>query len=157
MIEIKGYERLYSITKNGEVFSHISKKYLKKQCNGNGYLCVYLSFNGVQTKHFIHRLVASAFIENPDDKKTVNHKNGDKKDNRVKNLEWASYSENHVHAYDKRLKNLSVKLNKKQVKEIFISKKDRKVIADNYGVSETTIREIKTGKTWSRVTKDLKC
>lgn len=155
--DIEGYEGLYSVTENGEVLSHINNKFLKPQHNGNGYMCVYLSNNKVQTKHFIHRLVAKAFIKNPKNKRTINHINGNKKDNRVKNLEWLSYSENHIHAYDISLKSLSRKLNEQQASDIFLSSEKNKLLAQKYKVSETTIRDIKRGRTWGRITGKLKC
>jgi hypothetical protein len=48
---------------------------------------------------YVHRLVALAFLDNPDFKRVVNHKNGNPKDNRLENLEWATHSENNAHAY----------------------------------------------------------
>ena len=63
-----------------------------------GYLMVNLCKNGKQKPHYIHRLVAQAFIPNPENKPQVNHIDGDKNNNRVSNLEWATYLENHLHA-----------------------------------------------------------
>jgi hypothetical protein len=65
-----------------------------------GYLCVNLSENNKAKKQYVHRLVAIYFLSNPLCKKTVNHKNGIKDDNRVENLEWATQSENNKHSYD---------------------------------------------------------
>lgn len=70
----------------------------------NGYLHVCLHKNKQQKTVRVHRLVANEFIENPQNKPQVNHKNGNKKDNRIENLEWATSSENINHAVKTGLK-----------------------------------------------------
>ncbi len=74
-------------------------KILKPQITKRGYLYVQLYINGKHEKHLVHRLVAQAFIANPDNKPEVNHLNGVKSDNRVENLEWVTRSENNQHAH----------------------------------------------------------
>jgi HNH endonuclease/NUMOD4 motif len=70
-----------------------------------GYFLVRIVFdNRKPTNRLVHRLIAQTFHDNPDNKSTVNHKNGDKMDNHVDNLEWNTFSENNQHAYDMGLK-----------------------------------------------------
>lgn len=63
------------------------------------YLRVYLNAHPLRKRFLVHRLVAIQFIQNPENKPCVNHKDGDKYNNRVSNLEWNTYSENNLHAY----------------------------------------------------------
>ena len=93
---IQGYEGLYSVSNRGRVYSYRSKRCLKPAHTKAGYHCVHLADKGKVSVMFIHRLVALAFIPNPQDKPTVNHINEIKTDNRVENLEWAT---NHEQKY----------------------------------------------------------
>lgn len=99
--EIKGFEGRYEVSSLGRIRSipPMSKKIRirKNFVDKDGYEgCLLRSPNKYNTKK-VHRLVAEAFIPNPDAKHEVNHKNGNKKDNRAANLEWASHSENQRH------------------------------------------------------------
>ena len=96
---VNGYERLYRLYADGEVWSVRSGKFLSQELV-KGYNRVSLSLNGKVKRFQVHRLVANHFILNPDKKPCVNHKNGDKKDNNILNLEWCTYSENEKHSYD---------------------------------------------------------
>ena len=73
---------------------------LKTKIDRYGYEVVALSINGVMKDLKIHRLVAEAFLPNPDNLPTVNHKDGNKKNNFLSNLEWSSYTDNQQHAHD---------------------------------------------------------
>ena len=83
----------YEITADGKLFSIRSKKYLKPAKDKYGYLAFTVSINNARSTLKAHRLVAQAFIPNPLNKPTVNHRNGVRTDNRVENLEWATHKE----------------------------------------------------------------
>lgn len=91
----------YIIFKDGKVYNEVTKNYLKGSINGAGYLFYRLkNSNGKYESIGCHRLLAICFIETTDDIKglCVNHKNGNKLDNSLTNLEWATYKENLWHA-----------------------------------------------------------
>lgn len=94
--DVKGYEGCYQVSSFGRVRreGHIIKGCLA----ANGYLVLNLSMHGKEKTSTIHRIVAKAFIPNPENKVQVNHINGDKTDNRVENLEWVTKSENAIHS-----------------------------------------------------------
>lgn len=89
----------YQISTTGLVKSLKTNKLLSIQISNTGYKRCELYHNGRKKKHHIHRMVAIAFVPNPENKKYVNHKNGIKEDNRPVNLEWCTHSENMKHAY----------------------------------------------------------
>lgn len=95
--EVAGTDGYYFVSTLGRVASLYNNKprILKPQKWGNGYLAV--SING--KKQRIHRLVANAFLENPDNKPVVHHKNHNKTDNRLCNLEYTTYKENTQYYY----------------------------------------------------------
>lgn len=95
MKDIKGYEGLYAITPEGEVYSYKSKKFLKPGTNHKGYLFVNLCKNGKVKCVRVHRLVAMAYLPNPDSLPQVNHKDENKTNNCLQNLEWCDNKYNH--------------------------------------------------------------
>jgi len=88
----------YTIREDGLVLSRFGRT-IKQQLDTSGYARVELWENGVGKKHLVHRLVAAAFIPNPQGKPQVNHIDGNKSNNRASNLEWVTQSENQIHAY----------------------------------------------------------
>ena len=85
----------YSINEYGEVRNDITGKLKRTFINKNsGYVCVDLYKDNKSTKHTIHRLLAETFIPNPLNKSTVDHKDGNRLNNSLENLRWATYSEN---------------------------------------------------------------
>ncbi|MDR1286282.1 MAG: HNH endonuclease [Treponema sp.] len=100
--DITGYEGLYKASNYGNILSvqrhkinrTIRERILKKDKGKNGYFCIYLSKNGKVKKHLIHRIVAMTFIPNPENLPQVNHKDENKSNNYVGNLEWCTCSYN---------------------------------------------------------------
>lgn len=105
MKDIIGYEGLYAITSCGRVWGYKRKKFLKPIPDKDGYLKVNLCKNGVIKAHYIHRLVAAAYIPNPDNKPTVNHKDENKTHNWINNLGWMTMAEQNI--YGTRLERVS--------------------------------------------------
>ena len=91
---IIGYENLYKINNYGEVLSLRSNKILKPNNNGIGYFIIQLCKNGKRKNYLIHRLVAEHFLDNPNNLPEVNHKDEDKSNNFVNNLEWCKHKYN---------------------------------------------------------------
>lgn len=94
---IEGYEEKYRISDKGEVQHRESNEKewkTKKRIEKNGYYCVRLSKSGKRKLKYVHRLVAEAFIDNTENKETVNHKEGRKHCNCVDNLDWMTQKEN---------------------------------------------------------------
>jgi len=96
--KIEGFEN-YEICYVGLV-RNIKTKRILKQEKCKGYLRVSLCKDNVVKRFLVHRLVATYFLENKENKKCVNHKNGDKEFNHFLNLEWVTHSENERHSYD---------------------------------------------------------
>lgn len=91
---IPGYEGEYSASADGRIYSHKTERWLKPNISRNGYESVELFNEGVGKRMFIHRLIAITFIPNPENKEQVNHKDENKRNNSLENLEWSTRREN---------------------------------------------------------------
>lgn len=97
---LKGYEGLYAITSLGNFWSYRLKRWISQWTDDHGYSRVTFRVNGKSHSPRLHRLVGEHFIKNPLNKPQINHKNGDKTDNTVSNLEWVTARQNIQHAID---------------------------------------------------------
>lgn len=113
--EVSGFERFYLVSNTGRVKSmskfkgtnfsvFCPEKEMKIRDNGLGYMIITLRNNSFIKRFYIHRLVAMLFISNPENKKEVNHKDGNKSNNDYSNLEWSTRLENEAHAWSTGLK-----------------------------------------------------
>lgn len=167
-----GFEGLYMVSDLGRVKSLqkirknrytycVKGERILRQANKEGYLSVALADHGTPTSFTVHIIVASAFIPNPNNYPEVNHKNGNKKDNRVFELEWITHQQNIKHAFDIGIKNqIGSKcpraiLNEDKVIEIRNKFRPliytRKMLSDEYGVSVATIKKVLNKSNWSHI------
>lgn len=161
--KITGYEGLYEISSCGEVYSCYKNKTLKPSKNKLGYLIVNLYRDGKYKSYYVHRLVAEAFITKPENQESeVNHKDLDKTNNIVSNLEWVTHRDNLRHAVDSGVvmgcpgeKSHHAKLTNDEVIEIrnmFVSGVYKiATIADMFNVSYNVIYNIVMFQTYKDV------
>jgi hypothetical protein len=102
---IQEYKGKYIISSYGRIINlknvnNGTMKEMKPYKRKNGGFQISLSMNGKMKMHHVHRLLAQAFIPNPENKPCINHKDGNRNNNHLSNLEWCTYLENNRHAID---------------------------------------------------------
>lgn len=150
--DIPNYEGLYRISNYGRIFM-INRNRLKAfGDNMRGYYHVSLTKNGVQKIYKVHRLVATLFVENPNNKPQVNHKDGVKTNNFFENLEWVTLQENidHFVKSGKPKKYKSLLENSLRRKADFDSGLTNKELAEKWGISQKTVVGYLSYHNWSR-------
>jgi len=176
--DVVGYEDFYQVSSYGKVRSldrviartarGVSSNYTKpgalmsQSKKGSFYMRVCLSKESKSNKHYVHRLVAQAFKDNPHSLPCVNHLDGDKMNNNKDNLKWCTHAENNQHAKDLGLHNVHgegchlSKLTSIDVLDICdkLDNKDMtyKEIANHYSITPENVSYIDKGKTWKAVT-----
>ena len=149
---IEGYPN-YLISDTGVVFNKRTNREQKPRLDKDGYYVLGLSCNGVKKIHRVHRLVAQAFIPNPDNLDTVNHINHNKTDNRVQNLEWMDNIDN-ARDGNKGItgeKASAAKLTQEQAREIrrlYSTGMKQKEIAKIYNVTQMCISNVVRNKVY---------
>lgn len=156
--DIKGYEGIYQVSNLGKVKSlkrkvraekggyYTKEKELKIFEDNIGYLAVGLTDNGKTKIIRLHRLIAEAFIPNPENKPVINHINGIKNDVRIENLEWNTYKENSQHAVKTGLKKVTEKQRNASSKNILKAREINSVKVRQLDLNGNYI------KTWNSMT-----
>ena len=162
---VVGYEGLYEVSDQGRVRSvdRITRdgrrwkgRVLSTNKVSTGYLRAVLSVDGKYNHVYVHRLVADAFVPNPQGKLEVNHKDGNKKNNVASNLEWVTHSENGLHAFRVLGRTAAKsmlgkpspnrKLTDEQAEMIRTSERSCYSLAREFGVSDSVVQDIRNGK-----------
>lgn len=150
--DIPNYEGAYMVSSSGKVKSARTNSLLSLHIRGKGYLGASL-----RGKTFlVHRLVAMAFLPNPENHKTVNHKDGNRSNNYLSNLEWASYKENNEHGikrnawYGENRDNSKLDWMRVLTIRTFKGRKGfmQRYFSSLYGVSEKAIQQVNNETTW---------
>ena len=171
---IPGYEGLYQIDAHGRILSlerrvktkgnvyrTIPEHFLTWQPTYDGYMFAKLTKEKIKKCIKIHRLVALAFIPNPSNKPQVNHKDGNKKNNSIDNLEWVTGKENMAHAVENNLNNCGrgeAQGHSKATDEMVLKMREHakggrthQSIADEFGFSRSAVTSIINKKRWNHI------
>lgn len=149
------------VSEDGDVKSH--GRIIKGEICRNGYRRIHVQHDGNDMKFLVHRLVAEAFIPNPEQLPVVNHIDGNKLNNAVDNLEWCDYSDNLKHAYRTKLRSANGESNNmhkltaaevQEIRRIYVKRShgmNSYDLAKKFGVAPKTIQNIVNGKAWKTI------
>lgn len=158
--DVVGYEKYFLVSNKGRLFSKRTNIILKQHEHKHGYLHVASKIGGRKGKNIcfkMHRVVAEAFIKNPENKPTVNHKDGIKTNNEDINLEWSTSSENNKHAYMVGLRKPTNMTDKRKLSnsDVLFIRNNLKIssrkLAKIFNVNKTNILKIRNYKTYKDV------
>ncbi len=161
-VVIDGDTTKYQVSSNGLIMSLHGRKprIIKGRISYDGYHNAHLRVSGRPKTVKVHRLVALAFIPNPEDLREVNHIDGNKLNNSVNNLQWVSHADNMRHAFSNGLCNIKGEFNGrsklrrpevKSIKKQIAAGRLQKDIAKDFNVVVQTISKIKNGQCWAEV------
>jgi hypothetical protein len=153
----------YAATVDGRIYSLYSHKFLSDKKMLGEYKAVTICENGERKEETVHRLIAKAFIPNPDNLPVVNHKDGDKTNNCVTNLEWCTQKENVRHAMETGLRKKEVINDYRSIPDevvmqicILLEQGSRnKDICEMFGVTSTCVSGIKSGKFYKDISNNF--
>lgn len=147
--DIEEYEGLYQVSNIGIVRSLRNNIILKSKIERSGYERVVLSVNNIPKDYSVHRLVANAFIQNPNNYPIVNHKDENRTNNRVDNLEWCTqkYNVNYGTGIAKRVKSQSKKVLQFKTDGTFVKEwESTMAVQRNLGFNQPHIVDVCNGK-----------
>lgn len=159
--DVVGYEYYYMVSNMGEIRRKGKITAMKHNAGKRGYKSIMLHLNSKPMRFYVHRLVAIAFLGNPENKKEVNHINGIKHDNRVENLEWVTQKENKKHAVKiglipKGECHCNCKVSEAAARDIKFNYKKgvntHKYFAMKYNISTKNVSQITRNKRWAWLT-----
>ncbi len=156
--EVCGSDGRYEVSNAGAIRKVATQKLVHQYISSNGYMRASIYMDGRYRTVAVHRIIAQAFVSNPDGKPQVNHIDGNKTNNALSNLEWVTASENIQHAYDYLGKispakghAFNRKLTDSQVRKIRDSSMSCYKLARIYGVTPSAIWAVKNRKSFVKV------
>lgn len=155
---IKGYEKCYSVTEDGRVWSHYTERFLRPKLN-QGYPIVVLQkpntnitaenqTNRIRKWYLVHRLVAIAFVPNPQNLPIVNHKDGNPGNPHFSNLDWCTTAQNNhysLYTIGKRPKRVL------KIRELYASGVTQTILAKQFNMTKRNVCAIVTRETWKHI------